>query len=201
MPGMIAARFYHDPDEPHNADLATWGAMNTNTAFNGALITSIIFVFVLVILTLADLRAWLYETSNQLDKAERLLCKIEDNSYNTAISTYFDKKKLVATGSAAEQSLFGKIFRKAAPILPTGSDDLMFLAYAKLHNGNNSAHSSMSESAPNSDKQQLYSEARVGPKHEHPSIASALNEFRGKPSAYEMTEKKPSAMGLTMQEA
>jgi hypothetical protein len=175
--------------------------MNTSSAFNGALITSVIFVFVLVILTLADLRAWLYETSNQLDKAERLLCKIEDNSYNTAISSYFDKKKLVSKGSSSEQSLFGKIFMKAAPILPMGgSDDLMFLAYAKLHN-NTSTHSSMSESAPtmNSDKQ-LYSEARVGPKHEHPSIASALNEFRGKPSVYEMTDKKPSSNGLTMQE-
>eukprot|EP01034_Spumella_vulgaris_P032024 gene32024-39558_t len=117
--GMAAARFYYDPVPQNNAHLHVWGAIDTSTAFNGALITSIIFVFFLVIMTLADLRAWLYETSNQLDKAERLLCKIEDNSYNTAISTYFDKKKVVARGGGdKEQSLFGKIFRKAAPILP-----------------------------------------------------------------------------------
>jgi hypothetical protein len=98
---MSAASYEHRPDQSvtHSAK-NIWGTMTTNTAFNWALIVSALFVYVLFILTLTDVRAWLYSTSDQLDKAERLLYKINDNSYSTAIRNYIDRKKAGAIGQS-----------------------------------------------------------------------------------------------------
>jgi hypothetical protein len=55
-------------------------------------IATLVFSFLLIVLIVADLRAWLQATSDQLERAEHLLYLIDDNTYSTAIRTYFDKK-------------------------------------------------------------------------------------------------------------
>lgn len=84
---------YHPVNYAVVNDLNSMGVISATDAFNGALIASVLFVFILVVLALADLRAWLYTTSTQLERAEKLLFKINDNCYSNAISNYIAKKK------------------------------------------------------------------------------------------------------------
>eukprot|EP01034_Spumella_vulgaris_P046864 gene46864-58447_t len=77
--GMAAARFEYVPDFEANKTEAIWGAMPSKVAFNTTVIATLIFAFALMVLIVADLRAWLQATSDQLEKAEHLLYLIDDN--------------------------------------------------------------------------------------------------------------------------
>jgi hypothetical protein len=167
---MSAASYDYRPEISQPASIGVWGAMNTTTAFNGALIMSVLFVYVLVIMTLADLRAWLYTTSNQLDKAERLLYKINDNCYSTAIRNYIDRKKAGAAGesfiSKLSSVIVGQVDGPAKLVTYVQLDRTLLIPAAD----------------PKSDETTLsrktYSEQRIGPARDHPSLADAMSEYR-----------------------
>eukprot|EP01034_Spumella_vulgaris_P032023 gene32023-39557_t len=209
--GMAAAKYEYDPDHKVNPTEAVWGAMSSEMAFTGAVISTLIFALMLVVLIVADLRAWLQATSDQLEKAEHLLYLIDDNSYSTAIRGYFEKKKTAGmrvssskktSSSAASVSLFSRnsssntivpvitlpslnIFRQqtVAPFNAFISPQSSFRSEEmectplspshKLHSENLREHQEDLESGG-----YTYAKTRVGPKHEHPSIAGALSEYR-----------------------
>jgi hypothetical protein len=130
---------------------------------------SVLFVYILVIMTLADLRAWLYTTSNQLDKAERLLYKINDNCYSTAIRNYIDRKKAGAAG----ESFISKL---SSVIVGQADGPAKMVTYVQLDRT-----LLIPAADPKSDETVLrktYSEQRIGPARDHPSLADAMSEYR-----------------------
>lgn len=92
--GMAAGKWDysegHYTPPPH---LESMGTVSSGEAFYGALLVSVGVVCILMALTLADLRAWLYETATQLDRAEALLYKIDDHCYSVAIHHYRERKR------------------------------------------------------------------------------------------------------------
>eukprot|EP01034_Spumella_vulgaris_P039252 gene39252-48488_t len=79
--GMAAARFEFEGDV---SDLARYGALtgsiNGYNAFYGTLTTATIFVMVLLILALADLRAWHYNVLKHLQRAEDVILKMQQTT-------------------------------------------------------------------------------------------------------------------------
>ncbi len=90
--GMSAARFNYLEDRSQVSNAVTWmGTISGDSAFDGALVAAIVFVMILVILTLADLRAWLYTTHFQLQKADEILVGIHSSAFSPVIQNYLTK--------------------------------------------------------------------------------------------------------------
>jgi hypothetical protein len=206
--GMAAAQYEYDPEHQVNATEAVWGSMTSKTAFTSAMIATLMFAFVLVVLIVADLRAWLQATSDQLERAEHLLYLIDDNSYSTAIRTYFDKKKtagmrVMKSNKSTTVSLFSRTSSSNTIVPVITLPKLTFFLQGGTNSPNvlfspqSSFRSEDMECTPLSPSNKLgcsdkleeeqhdlekggytYAMTRIGPKHEHPSIAGALSEYR-----------------------
>ena len=88
---MAAAEYHRQPNTIN--DRASWfGTVTKETAFYGAVTAAVLFVVILNILILADLRSWLYTTKNQLERADELLISVNQQSPQARIQNYLSKK-------------------------------------------------------------------------------------------------------------
>jgi hypothetical protein len=76
---MAAATFIYLPDHPSGSNPNT---MSSDQAFYISFSATMCFIMVLIILILADLRAWLYAVSNNLKRADDLVLKLQGARLN-----------------------------------------------------------------------------------------------------------------------
>jgi hypothetical protein len=180
---MSAASYEYRPEMTQPAAIGVWGTMSTTTAFYGALVMSILFAFIVFIATLTDLRARYYNTIDQLDRAERLLYKMNDNCYSTAIRHYIDRKKAGVNG---ESYMSNKL--SSAYVLGHADEPLKQAPLVQLDRSLLAPATEIK--SPENSFRKSYSEQRVGPAHEHPSLADAMHDYRVPPPAL-LAKKSP----------
>ena len=67
--GMAAATYVYKPGE---AAKTTVGTMDSNTAVIGAIVASMVFLWIVVLLVLADVRSWFYRAANTVRMADKV---------------------------------------------------------------------------------------------------------------------------------
>jgi hypothetical protein len=88
------------PDQVRYGALS--GSIDGYNAFYGTLTTATIFVIVLMILALADLRAWHYNALRHLQRAEEVIAKMQQTPHSSAqgqqiLSNYLVSKEVERT--------------------------------------------------------------------------------------------------------
>jgi uncharacterized protein YoxC len=80
--GMAAATYVYTPGQA--VTVATSQTMDSGQAVTGCIVASMIFLWIVILLVLADVRSWFYRAANTVRTADKLVHYIEKEMVLTA---------------------------------------------------------------------------------------------------------------------